>query len=226
MNLSGFSFPYCLYALEQGLGDVGRLLQVAPPGAATETRRSAEAVYRAAVILTCAAWEAYLEDLALDALLRVAARYRNGESLSAAAQEVAARTSRQIDLAGIQWQDSRAVQTQRNVLLGPFNTPKATNTDNLFQKALDLERLSSSWRWKRVSAKESARQLDTLVTLRGDIAHRKKGLHRVRKQAVVGHVTLIERLGVLSSNRVRHWLLDAVGTSPVGWDEVPMRAVA
>ncbi len=46
MNLFGFSFPYCLYALEQGLADVGRLLEAVPRSGAAGPRRSAEVTYR------------------------------------------------------------------------------------------------------------------------------------------------------------------------------------
>jgi hypothetical protein len=157
---------------------------------------------------------------------RVVIQYRLGSPLTTSGQEVGARASRKADLANINLDDPVAMRLHRDALLGLFNTPKAAQVDRLFGRALDLDELSSSWHCRAFGTADAARSLDAFVRLRGDIAHRKKGLRRVPKKYVQDHVLLIERLAILSANRVRRWLIEALGIPPADWDEVSWSAVA
>lgn len=230
MQLPGnLSRPYCLAAFSSGLADVERILGVAPQtrASADQPRKTAEAIYRAATVLTCSTWEAFIEDLALEALRRVVERYRAGKPLTALGQEVGVRTSRDMEREGVRLQDPVALVAARNVVLRcNFNTPKTANINNLFERTLDLEAMSSSWSHGGVTATMAARRLDAFVNLRHDIAHRKRGADKVWKTDIVSNVALLEALSILTCNRVREWLAAAQGETPKGWDHLPLTAVA
>src|SRR5712692_8696173 len=108
MNLSGVSFPHCLLALTRNASDVERMLLTAPTRThqVFQPRLSAEALYRGGVVLTCAAWETFVEDLALEAVRRVATRYNEGGSFTPAGHEVAARNARILEREALQAVDS------------------------------------------------------------------------------------------------------------------------
>ena len=224
MQLTGFAFPYCLHALNQGLVDVDRILDAAPRTTADSfsPRRTAEALYRGGIILACSAWEAYLEDLALEALLRTMRAYAAGSAAGSRAQKIGARTTRLLETHDIDHSNWVDVVRRRDVLLGRFDTPKIANTNALFLRTLDIPNFASTWSWRRSTSKTVARQIDAFVALRGDIAHRKKGLCPLRKGIVSKYVALIEQVAVLSANRVRAWLVEGTGAQPKSWDELPL----
>jgi hypothetical protein len=229
LQIGNRSFPFCLSAFASGLSDVERILRVAPQkrASANQPRKTAEAMYRAATVLTCATWEAYIEDLAIEALRRVVDRYRAGNALIALGQEVGVRTSRVMERAGVRIQDPSALVAARNTILRcQFNAPKTANINNLFKGALDLEDMSSAWSHSGVTASIAGRRLDSFVTLRHDIAHRKRSAENVSKADLVANIHLLEGLSVLTCNRVREWLVDAQGESPTGWDPLPITSVA
>jgi hypothetical protein len=223
MNLSGVCFPVCLGTLDRNLGDVHRVLQIAPTRTSQtfQPRLSAEAVYRGAVVLACAAWEAFVEDLALELLRLLVVRYRAGGSFTAIGQDVAARATQRVERTDLDLGDPRTVLDRRDFLLGSFNTPKSTHINSLFVRIIDLENFSSSWTMKGQSAVSAARQLDAFVSLRGDIAHRTKDLRAIHKVDVLHGIALIDRLAILSCNRARAWFKDATGDTP-GWDPIPL----
>lgn len=227
IRLSGVSFPIPLHSLVRNLADVGQMLSAAPTRLSQnpQPRVTAEAVYRGTTLLTCAAWETFVEDLALQTIARVAHRDAAGGSFTRVGHEVAVRIRSKMLREGLSGRDSKGLLKRRDVFLGPFNTPKRANVDRLFNGAFDIDSFSACWLGKGV-AMDAGRRLDALVTLRGDIAHRSRSLRPLKKTDVSESIVLIELLAVASANRMREWLHDATGDYPSGWDMIPLSAVA
>jgi RiboL-PSP-HEPN len=145
-----------------------------------------EALNKAGVVLVCAIWEAYCEDLCLEALgillghasaathIPKELRKRVASSLKADKNEIAVWA-----LADSGWK----VECERQVreTLASFNTPKTRQIDELFDDVLGLKGLSHHWSWKRIRSSLAASRLDAYVALRGDIAHRSRSDAPVRK---------------------------------------------
>lgn len=224
MNIpSGLHFPACIHDLGAGCNDVRRLLDLAPTStkAGSGSRKTAEAVYRGGVVLACAVWEAYLEDLAIEAILLAVEHHRAGRPLGPGAYEVATRNERKLSQENIKRLDRAAVRRKRNMFIGRFDNPKTANVDGLFERALDLGGFSDAW---VLRGRSLAKRLDSLVTLRGDIAHRSRGPLRVTKRQLSEQVVLVEQLAVLSCNRVRQWLVESLESEP--WGQLPLSIVA
>lgn len=214
----GLSLPYSLFALDRNLIDVRRLLGVVEVPGPSRSRKDAEVVNRSAVVLACACWEAFLEELALDALAFLIGRLIREEPMSTAARQTANRALQHID-AGQSYSILLQLGRHRQHILGPFNTPKAPNADALYQKALGIDQISSNWRWRGVPASAARSRLDRYVSLRGDSAHRVKGMEPVTKRDVLYFVQMLERLAWLTCDAVREWLFKATRASP--WEPLP-----
>ena len=82
----------------------------------------------------------------------------------------------------------------KNHWLGNFNTPKTGQINSLFLDLLGIGKLSDSWYWAGMSAKNSAAKLDEYITVRGDIAHRLNHSETVYQhwgKDYLGHITRI-----------------------------------
>ena len=217
---SDTSVPLSLVSLERNLSDVRLLLNLARQGANSfATKKAIEAVNRSAVVLTCASWETFVEDLAVDGLSFIHRNRHPADDLSPSTRAVASRTESRLKGQSNRWGTGLFMQKNRDTFLGVFNTPKAAKVDALFKRALGMDSLSMQWSWRRVSAPKARQRLDAYVSLRGDIAHRTKGTIAVTKAQVVEFVELCERLGWLSCNAVRAWLLRETSKPP--WDVLP-----
>jgi len=75
-----------------------------------------------------------------------------------------------------------------------LNTPKTRQINDLFEKAIGLSNLSAAWKWKKMTATNAAKKLDSYVTLRGAIAHRGAASNAVKKAEVVGFFNHVKRL--------------------------------
>jgi hypothetical protein len=84
-----------------------------------------------------------------------------------------------------------------------FNTPKTEQINDLFLRAIGIERISVSWKWpKKMTVKRATEKLDKYVSLRGDIAHRGKGLASVKKSEVRDFFEFIEKLAARTGDAV------------------------
>src|SRR5213083_1389680 len=133
----GLSIPFTLYALNRNLGDVRLLLEAGRAGARTTwaTRKALEVVSRSAVVLGCACWEAFVEDLALDAIAFLVRCSQDHRQLPRSANQIAERALSRLGLQASNANVRRLLQQRRDRVLGTFNTPKAANVDALFESA-------------------------------------------------------------------------------------------
>lgn len=223
---AGISLPMSLFLLARNLSDAKRLLATGAPAALEpgDKRKTAEVISRSAIVLTCASWEAFVEDLALEGLQKLYALRSSGTPLDEEACAAILRVERAIpELRGAAHVLDLLQRNQTRVL-GQFNTPKSANVDSLFIRALNLEAVSSAWKWRGTRTLAARSQLDTFVSLRGDIAHRTKAANRVTRRDAAQFCALVERLSLCTANRLNDWMSSQSGRRP--WDVAPMRAVA
>jgi hypothetical protein len=180
--------------LQAGGSDVGR-------------RHGLEVLNKAAIVLITAYWEAYCEDLAAEALAHIVENAKSSTVLPEKFKKLIANDLKKAahelavwEIADDGWKKYvkgrlEDFNEKRN---WDFNTPKAEQINVLFMYAI-----SASWKWpKKMTVNRATQKLDKYVSLRGDIAHRGRGLTSVRKFQVKDFFEFIEKLAAKTGDAV------------------------
>jgi hypothetical protein len=204
--------------------DIHRAIAGAKPG----RKRDVEVLNKSAVVLVVACWEAYVEDLASNALNFM---IDEAKVHTVFPKSVLERVGSKYSgpnawvLVGDGWK--KALRDNFSEVLakttGTLNTPRAPQVDDLFAKTLGLAAMSKAWTWSGRTQPAAVKALDELITLRGSIAHRVQHSKSVHKSTVVAAVELISRLAAKSTNQVRNHVHAAVGKYP--WNSVTFKGV-
>lgn len=125
---------------------------------------------RAGVLLLCAAWEMYIEEVLIEAIKACCERAKSPDDLPKSVQKTIARYVKEskhdlkpLALAGDGW---KAIYHDiANESVATLNTPKRHNIDKLFLDLVGMEELSSCW-------SIGADSINEFVEARGDVAHR------------------------------------------------------
>jgi RiboL-PSP-HEPN len=210
-------------ALDANMADIDRLLEIHKNvgGGLKGRRYGLEVVNKSAIVLICAFWEAYCEDLAAEALEHIVTHAKSADSLptelrkailkslSAEKDELAA-----WKICGDGWRQAArdrfaALKEARDRKL---NTPKSEQIDQLFLDAIGLKTMSQHWRWsKRLTVAGARTKLDKFVTLRGSIAHRGSATGSVTKAQVTDFKEFTSNLASRSGGAVNRFVQNAVG---------------
>lgn len=205
--------------------DVKRLVEIhADVGGTDQGRRyGLEVLNKSGVIFLAAAWEAFVEDLAIQAIDHILAKAKSHADtplpIRKAAAKALAEDKNELkvwDLAGDGWKS--VVRIYRDQIIkeeiATFNTPKPHNVDALLKKLLGIERISSNWSWPGMSEVNSYSKLKTFVEMRGAIAHRGKLPSSITKNYVKDHRNFINKIAVRTSNVVRGEVKRIAGSFP------------
>ncbi|GAA2004290.1 HEPN domain-containing protein [Catenulispora subtropica] len=206
-------------------GDIDRLFQIHVEiyGEGPGRRWQVESLHKSAVVLLTAFWEAFCEDLAAEALAHLVVNAREAADLPTDLRRLVAKELKSDDhelavwsVADDGWRElltSRLarLQAERNRKL---NTPKTAQIDDLFDKAVGLSKISSSWSWNRMSRVRAAEKLDGFVELRGEIAHRGSAVDSVTKDTVSDFYNHVKRLVDATEGHVRRRLRESTGVAP------------
>jgi hypothetical protein len=192
-------------------------------GGGAGRKHDVEILHKSAIVLLIACWEAFVEDLAQEALTATLAKASNPNIFpDSVLERIASKvTGKKIwNLSGDGWKDAFRDNLKEIFArtTDKLNTPRPENVDEIFLKVLGIQKLSSSWRWKGRTAENSRKKLDELVSLRCAIAHRVTAASRVNLKDVVDCTNLISRLAARSHNTVCKHLTKLVGESP--WEQV------
>ncbi len=208
--------------------DIGKLWTIheewsgVGPGAG---RRPAEVevLNRAAIVFITACWEAYVEDVAMEAFDFLLANAPSASQVPAKVQALAAKSLlddpnvlRVWDLADTGWK--AVLQMHRDAAkekwVSSLNTPKRAQVDELFESLLGLRSVSAAWLWQKMSSVDAAAKLDAHITIRGNIAHRVTHDATVYKHWGTGYLNHVERLVEKTDAAVAAHLKDALGAAP------------
>lgn len=209
----------------ESMKDVKRLLQIHTDigGTAQGRRYGLDVLNKSAVIFVAAAWEAFVEDIATQAIDHILLHAADHTSIPLPIRKAAAKgleddknDLKVWDLAGQGW---RVVVTgYRNKVIreeiSTFNTPKPHSIDSLYKKLLGINKLSSNWNWQGMPEVKACSKLKMFVETRGAIAHRGVLPQAITRSYVQGHRTFINRLAVRTSNVIRIEVEKVSGSFP------------
>ena len=185
-----------------------------------QSHHSLEILTKSCVVLMVACWEAFIEDTAEQAVSFMVDNTKSPKKLPKAllkfiASELKAEKNelKIWELAGDGWEKITKdhFKTMLHKHLGPFNTPRAGNIDELYKKVLGLENLSSYWTWKGMTNKSAKNKLSDMITLRGSIAHRVKTSKKVSRALADKNALHLVYLAIKTSNKVRKFMHSETG---------------
>lgn len=141
-------------------------------------RRGLGHITRSGVLMLCASWELYVEELAVEIAIHLANRANAPSELPLGAQKELARLVKEhkhdlkpLELAGAGWESVYIAHVKE--LMGALNTPKAGPIDETYRKLLGWDSPSGNW----TKGKDF---INNFVKTRGDIAHRGSDAYYVR----------------------------------------------
>jgi RiboL-PSP-HEPN len=207
---------------DKNADDIVRLLEIHGDlgGSARGRRYRLEVLNKSAIVLITSFWEAYCEDLAAEALEHILKHSRDADALSKDIKKLVAKELEGDPNQLAVW--SLADDGWRRVLQGRLsrlqeernrrlNTPKSENIDQLFLNALGIPKVSSSWRWHKVTAAQARDKLDKYVNLRGEIAHRGAAASGCKKVQVEDYFAFMKRLVGKTGGRVNLHVVKMTG---------------
>lgn len=192
-----------------------------------KTHHEYEILIKSAVVLFVACWEAFLEDLAENAVEFLVNNCDKPTKLPKPLlkyiSEELKKENNELKIWALAENGWRVVVKDHYRLmlskhLGPFNTPRAGNIDNLFKTILGLEHISSCWHWKGMSNKSAKEKLSDIITLRGAIAHRVKTSKKATYSAADSYGVHLIGLARQTHNKVREHIYAVSGKYP--WSAV------
>ncbi|MEW8285685.1 MAG: HEPN domain-containing protein [Candidatus Thiodiazotropha endolucinida] len=132
-------------------------------------RRGLGHVTRSGVLMLCAAWELYIEEVMIEGVVYFSGKLDSPKELPKTVQKelsIHVKESKHelkpLELAGEGWKSLYRNHAE-DVLKG-LNTPKSGNLNPLFKRFLGVEQLSDSWSLGKDT-------INDFVSTRGDIAH-------------------------------------------------------
>jgi hypothetical protein len=133
-------------------------------------RRGLGHITRGGVLMLCAAWELYIEELAVESAAVFVVRSNSPGQLPLPVRKEISKVVREskhelkpLELAGDGW--ATIYRNHVGVCVNGLNTPKSANLDPLFKRLIGIEELSVAWSLGKT-------EVNGFVTARGDIAHR------------------------------------------------------
>jgi hypothetical protein len=216
-----------------GSADIGHLLAIHEILSGTARgRRDLDVLNKSAIVLLCAYWEAFCEDLADDALHHLLAHSPQPSALPKGLQKRIAKELKEDPhelspwkLAGDNWKAHlqlrlASTRARRNF---DWNSPRSANADKLFDDVVGIPKVSAAWHWKHVSVEAARKKLDEIVALRGAIAHRGRSANYVKKTQVIRAVKHIDTLVIYTGIQVSQELEKMTGVE--AWPPSPLPKV-
>ncbi|MDX2141798.1 MAG: HEPN domain-containing protein [Rhodospirillaceae bacterium] len=202
--------------------EVDRLLQIHTEitGTGPGKREGVEVLNKSAIIMICACWETYVEDVANEAAGHLADSISSSDSIAKDVRKscVASLGIMKSDEAAwsglcLSWKDAirKNAESLTKSRLGGLNTPKTANVDSIFCKALGIQKVSQTWKWKKMKSATASSTVDALVELRGDLAHRTKAAGTVKKATCSYYRNHIKRVVNKTEKSISDFLTSTTG---------------
>jgi hypothetical protein len=196
--------------------DVERLLQIHQQlgGSGPGRKWNVEVLNKSAIVLTCAIWEAFVEDLVLETVGHLASHVPTPDALpEMLRRQVAKALKAELHdfavwrLAADGWKTEIRNNAVKHIeeITGKFNTPKSGNIANLYQRALGIDDVTHRWARHKMTSAQAKTRLDRFIELRGEIAHRGTAAAGVKKTQAVEFLSLVDELSLKTDSVVRSY---------------------
>lgn len=209
----------------ENVAEVDRLLKIHSLISGSEPGRKhhVEVLNKSAIVLLTATWESYIEELAKNSftfMIQNAENHKNipNKVLTLAVKEIRS-SKNDLDvwkIAGNGWKT--ILDEYKNEVIkkhvDSLNSPKSHNVDELFESILGLKGISKNWYWKGMSNAQCIKKLETLIEIRGDIAHTVQTASSVTKSVVIEYTKFLKRIATISHNRCNEHLEEISGSKP------------
>jgi hypothetical protein len=201
--------------------EVGRLLDI--HGIITQgvqgRHHNLSALHKSSVIMMCACWEAYVEDLVREATAHMLANIDDAVRVPEGLRRKIADDIRNEkdpmgtwSLSGGGWKTSVQVKVEQlcDGLNGGLNTPSAKNVSTLSRTALGLN-VAEKWAWRGMNNESAKAKLNKLVKARGAVAHGQAVEGGLNINSCNGFRTHIARLVEITDDAVNGHMNDTYG---------------
>jgi hypothetical protein len=183
-----------------------------------------EVLNKSAVVLTTAAWEAFVEDLAEEGFNFLLDEANQHDDIPSKVRAVAVENILEDEqdrrklwaLADEGWRDVLRKHKEECIdeYAGDLNTPRHEQVDELFESLIGVRKVSQYWYWRGQSAESSRNRLSDYITRRGQIAHRVSTEDTVRKNYVEQYINFVYRIAVKTANRTKNFIEEQIDSYP------------
>jgi hypothetical protein len=223
------TFPNHIQSFIENREEVKRLVNIHIKVAGTTRGRKNEVqvLHKSAVVLLVACWESYIESVVSDAFDFM---LENSPSHEVFPTSVLVKSIKELrvdkderkiwTIADQGWRDVLIKYKDQNLKkeIDYFHVPRPANIDDLFERIIGLEKLSRNWTWRGQTNIETITTLNSLIDLRGSIAHKIKVDEAIQKQDVIYYLNFINNLTVSTNNTVSKYVEKRIGIKP--WDKL------
>lgn len=173
-------------------------------GAVGRPNQKVAVLNKSGIVLICAFWQAYCEDVLFEALLKLKAI--GPDKLPAGAKAVIATRVVKSDkpkdvtgawkLAAQGWKQevTNLVTYLEGDKTRPLNTPNSENVADAFKTYLSIEDISMSWKWPKMKVETARKTLDEFILKRHRVAHRGAASTSIKKADVEAFQNHVIRL--------------------------------
>lgn len=172
-------------------------------------------ITRSGVLMLCAAWEVYIEDLLKESVEYFCNNEITPKRLPKIVQKELSRYVKNsnnelkpLELAGEGWKLTYLNDCNESISI--FNTPKSTNIDNSYKRFLGIKSLSNNWSLGQEI-------INKIVIDRGEIAHKGREAKYISIKDLNNYLIDIKKTAIETDNYVADYLQNNCSCNRAPW---------
>lgn len=184
----------------------------------TSGKKALGHITRSGIVMLCAAWELYVEDLLIECSKYLAIQTEKPLNLPMPVQKHLAKKIREnknelkpLELGGSGWRDVYVAYCQNEVRA--INTPKTTILIPIYQKFIGLNDVSSMWTI-------GGQYITDFVSVRGDIAHNGRSSSYINLWELIQYNDCIKLTAKEMDNKICDYVFQLVSYTRQPWRKV------
>jgi hypothetical protein len=188
-----------------------------------KTRIDSELLKQAAMVFLVAIWQDFISRLSNMALTKL---FRNSSSPDKIPNKIKANISQKMKdikneleiwkLTGEGWREISINHLEKYI--ESFNTPNTDKINTLFERTIGYEQISNNWKWRKMTPIQSRNKLDTILTIRHEIAHQGRTKTTLTKGLFEDYLHFIHRLAANTFNSIGKYLKTTISDN--SWNKM------
>ena len=210
----------------EGINDINKLIElyetieVLDELEEEKVAKKFNVLFRSGVVLLVSYWESYVEDVCDEALMAIVERVQDPNKLPKELRKKVAKELKESkeelklwDLSGDGWRkivmgrvDQYKIERNRS-----FNTPKFTNTVEFINNVIGVKDIFKNIKWDGYTHEEVSARLNSLIEVRGQIAHRGKTSIDIDGKYLTDHLNFVRQLVSKFGGKINSHVKDVTG---------------